>query len=114
MDALEGRFAQATGQTAASPAALGALRAKLEELEKALMGGPEGLAFQLRETAAAAAIAGGAPGVSTAADGALDERSLQDVFELLRQQTEAVACVQAVLQRAERDVGVLEGGAAAS
>lgn len=90
-----------------SPATLSALRAKLTEVEKALTGGPDGLAFQLRETAASAAIAGVAA-APPALDGSFDERSLRDVFELLRQQTTAVASVQVVLQRAERDIDIME------
>ncbi|RMZ52261.1 hypothetical protein APUTEX25_001651, partial [Auxenochlorella protothecoides] len=48
-----------------------------------------------------------------AAATALDDDALADVYGLLSQQTAALAGVQAVLRRAERDLEVLEGLAAA-
>uniref|UniRef100_A0A1D1ZZ15 Nucleoporin Nup54 alpha-helical domain-containing protein n=1 Tax=Auxenochlorella protothecoides TaxID=3075 RepID=A0A1D1ZZ15_AUXPR len=113
VDALEGRFAAATGQgpaPAAAGAGLDALAARLGEAEAALAPVPGGLAARLAEAGAAAALAGPAQG---APPPALDDDALADVYGLLSQQTAALAGVQAVLRRAERDLEVLEGLAAA-
>lgn len=109
VDALEGRFAQASGQVELSGAAgLEPLKPKLTALERELGPGPEALSARAAQAAAAASLsAGGADGGGGQAGG-LDDAALAEIFTVLSQQTAAIVAVQSALQRAERDLTVLE------
>lgn len=116
LDAVESRFGAATGmrQGAAARDATARLQQQLAELEGAVLA-PDGLKRRVEELASAARLRGGLPyGAHLLANGdaALEQGSLEHVFSVLQQHTEALNRVKAVLRRDERDLAIMaaEGG----
>ena len=118
VDALEGRFAQAVGYRGATPKELmQRLTAQLGEIEAGLSPSPAnggGLQGKVKALAAAARLRAGAPGGGALPEleAGVDPATLEQLYGILAQYSEALGKLSEVLRRGERDVGILEHKAA--
>lgn len=112
VDALEGRFAHAMGhRSATAREGLAALARQLAAVEAGVApGSTAGLQGKVEALLAAARQrAGAAPGRPLGdLDAGVDPASLHSAYQVLSQYAEALSKMQAVLRRAQREVGVLE------
>ncbi|KAK9803867.1 hypothetical protein WJX72_000198 [[Myrmecia] bisecta] len=111
VDALEGRFAAAMGYwSAASKASATELQQKIGQLEDAIApSAPGGLQRRVDAVASAAHLRAGAPTSSSVAalDGRIAKESLEELFTLLQQHAEALARLQEVLRRNNRNLAIM-------
>lgn len=112
MDGLEARVVTST-PPATLNAKLADLDGKLRALEAQLAdNNARGLAHAVNALSAAvdlAAVGAGGGGVSATAAG-LDDATLQDAAELLREHNKGIASLQAHLRRIDRDVTIAAAG----